>query len=343
MVLLTVHVPVQVGHRNVFFLDYSFHSSTTVCEMVDEDKQACRRLAESGFRGGQWPESYVTYEFLQKYPRAMEPGYLSLNWNHIPGLFRRKDYIRTLVIPPADLDRLCDPANLKKYWEPDDMPEHFHTTLALAFVKDKFHDCPDETRHQEMVVSVAVVHKPAQKSAMAFEQAALELKSELERTSTLLLVWLHRDSDMFPDVYYKDRGSHFALVYDTGENYNYGSTLRFTGAELLGAYNLGKQFSPRAKLPPSWRFNSEGTHPVESCSREYKDWTTGCKGVKSPETHFPFLSNAFMPFTSAPGQDIVLPDSMLGLPPVDRWPARGGVLSRGFWTRPNIPGPMTLL
>ena len=152
--------------------------------MVDEDKQACRRLAESGFRGGQWPESYVTYEFLSKYPRAMEPGYLSLNWNHIPGLFHRKDYLRTLVIPPADLDRLCDPANIKKYWEPDDVPEHFHTTLALAFVKDKFHDCEDKTRRQEMVVSVSVVRKPAQRSTMPFEQAAYELKSEPERTST---------------------------------------------------------------------------------------------------------------------------------------------------------------
>ena len=114
--------------------------------MVDEDKQECRNLAESGFRGGQWPETYVTYEFLEKHPRAMEPGYLSLNWNHIPGLFRRKMYLRTLVIAPADLDRLCDPANLKKYWEPDDMPEHFHTTLALAFVRDKFHDCVDASR-----------------------------------------------------------------------------------------------------------------------------------------------------------------------------------------------------
>ena len=292
--------------------------------MVDEDKQACRRLAESGFSGGQWPESYVTHDFLAKYPRAMEPGYLSLNWNHIPGLFRRKDYIRTLVIPPADLERLCDPANLKTYWEPDDDPENFHTTIALAFVKDKFHDCTDKSRQQDMAVSVAVVRKPAQMTAMAFEQAAAELQNDTERTSTLLLVRLHRNSDMFPDVYYKDRGIHFALVYDTGENFNYGSALRFTGAELLSAYNPGKQFSPRAKLPPSWRFNLEGNHPVESCSRDYKDWTTRRKGAKPPETHFAFLSNAFMPFPSDPGQEITLPDSMLGLPPVDRWPPRGG-------------------
>ena len=309
--------------------------------MVDEDKQACRRLALSGFRGGQWPESYVTHDFLSKHPRAMEPGYLSLNWNHIPGLFHRKDYIRTLVIPAADLERLCDPANLETYWEPDDDPDNFHTTLALAFVKDKLHDCTDESRRQEMVVLVAVVRKPAHRRAMAFEQAAAELRNDTERTSTLLLVRLHRHSDMFPDVYYKDRGTHFALVYDTGEDFNYGSTLRFTGAVLLSAYNPGKQHSPRAKLPPSWHFNSEGTHPAESCSREYKDWTADRQGAEPPETHFAYLSNSFMPFPSVPGQAVILPDSMLGLPPVDRWPPRGGpipwILNPAEHPRPDDP------
>ena len=245
------------------------------------------------------------------------------------------------MIPPADLERLCDPTNLKKYWEPDDIPEHFHTTLALAFVRDKFHDCLNVSRQQEMVVSVAVVRKPAQKSAMTFDQAVIELRNQSERASTLLLVRLHCDSDMFPDVYYHDRGRHFALVYSTGEDFNCGSTLRFTGAELLGAYDPRKKFSPRAKLPPSWRLNSEGTHPVESCSQEYKDWTTGRKGVVSPETHFTWISNAFMPFGSALGQDIILPDSMLGLPPVDRWPTRGGpilwILDPAEHPRPDDP------
>ena len=157
----------------------------------------------------------------------------------------------------------------------------------------------------------------------------------------LLLVRLHRESDMFPDCYYHNRGRHFALMYDTGKDFNCGSPLRFIGAELLGAYDPGKTYSPRAKLPPSWRLNSEGTHPVESCSREYKDWTTGCSGVDSPKTHFTWILNAFMPFASTPGQDITLPDNMLGLPPVDQWPVRGGpipwILDPAEHPRPDDP------
>ena len=162
--------------------------------MVDKDKQACRLLAEMGFRGGQWPEAYVTFDFLKKHPKAMEPGYLNVNWNHIPGLFRRQSYMRTMVIPPAELERLCDPAKLTEYWEPTDEPEHFHMTLALAFIWDIYHDCVDKSRQNELVVSVAVVRKPAHRSTMTFEEAALELTHPAECTPTLLLVQLHRKS-----------------------------------------------------------------------------------------------------------------------------------------------------
>ena len=219
--------------------------------MVDEDKQACRLLAESGFQGGQWPESYVTWDFLWKHPKAMEPGYLNVNWNHILGLFRRKTYIRTMVIPPVDLERLCDPTKLTEYWEPSDDLAHFHTTLALAFVRDIFHDCLDKSCRTELVVSVTVVRKPAHRSTMTFQEAALKLLHPAECTPTLLLVRLHKESGLYPDTYYHHKHKHFAILYDTGEDYNCGSPLCFIGAELLSSYEPRKNYSPRTKLPPS--------------------------------------------------------------------------------------------
>ena len=215
-----------------------------VSTMVDEDKQACRLLAELGFRGGQWPESYITWDFLQKHPKAMEPGYLNVNWNHIPGLFCQKTYMRTIVILPADLDRLCDPAKLTEYWEPKNDPKKFHTTLALAFLRDIFHDCVDASCRNELVVSVAIVRKPAHKSTMMFEQAAVELLNPAKHTPTLLLVRLHRESGLFPDCYYHHSRKHFVILYDTGEDYNCGSPLHFIGTELLSSYEPGKDHSP---------------------------------------------------------------------------------------------------
>ena len=272
----------------------------------------------------------------------MEPGYLNVNWNHIPGLFHRQTYMRTMVIPPADLDRICDPTKLTEYWEPTDEPEDFHTTLALAFVRDLYHDCVDKTRRNELVVSVAMVRKPAHNSTMTFTEAALELQHPAERTPTLLLVQLHRKSGLFPDCYYHHRRKHFALFYDTGEDYNCGSPLRFIGAELLSSYEPGKDYSPRAKLPPSWRKDLSVNHPVNCCVRDYSDWTTGFPGVPSPEVHFAWLSEAYIPFAAQPGQEIyTLPNNMMGLPPVTMWPPRGGpipwVLDPAEHPRPDDP------
>ena len=66
--------------------------------MVDVDKHTCRTLAEKGYCDGQWLESYITWDFLEEYPKAMEPGYLFPNWDQIPGMYHCKVYMRILVI-----------------------------------------------------------------------------------------------------------------------------------------------------------------------------------------------------------------------------------------------------
>ena len=125
--------------------------------MVDVDKQACRALAERGYRSGLWPESYITWDFLDKYPKAMEPRYLHLNWNHIPGMYLRKYYLRTLIIEKEEWAHLSDPASLTRYWEPTQGSGDFHQIFALALCQTAFHDCEDTSRRKEYVVSVAVV------------------------------------------------------------------------------------------------------------------------------------------------------------------------------------------
>ena len=56
-----------------------------------------------------------------------------------------------------------------------------------------------------------------------------------------------------------------ALMHDTGEDFCCGHPLRYVGAELLSSYEPGKKYSPRAKLPPSWRVDLGTTFPVNSC------------------------------------------------------------------------------
>ena len=111
--------------------------------MVDMDKHACRSLADELYKKKLWPESYITWEFLEAHPRAMEPGYLQINWDTIPRLYNQKQHLRTLVIEKKEWDHLSDPAQLAHFWEPTQNPDDFHHTLALALCWTPFHDSPD--------------------------------------------------------------------------------------------------------------------------------------------------------------------------------------------------------
>ena len=293
--------------------------------MVDMDKHACRQLAENGYKNGQWPESYITWEFLSDHPRAMESGYFYVDWNSIPGLYNRKSYLRTLVIAKEEWDHLSDPAQLKHYWEPTQDPDDFHRTLGLALCWTPFHDCSEPARKKEYVVSVAVVRKPARHSRLPFAAAAEELRDDAEMTPTLLLVRLHRKSLLYPDIYYDRCGTHFTLMHDTGKGYSVGHPQKFLGALLQNAVTSGKDPSPKAKLPLAYLDLPAMSPLIDSCTRKYRDWMEGRPAPEGGERttleeHFVWLSKDYTPYDNDPGSPFVPPDFTLGLPPVKDWP-----------------------
>ena len=291
------------------------------------DKHACRQLPENGYRNGQWPENYITWEFLSDHPRAMESRYFYVNWNNIPGLYNRKSYLRMLVVEKEEWDHLSNPTQLKHYWEPTQDPDDFHRTLGLALCWTPFHDCSEPAQKKEYVVSVAVMRKPARHPGLPFEAVAGELWDDT--TPTLVLVHLHRKSLLFLDIYYDQCGTHFTLMHDTGKGYNVGHPQKFLGALLQNAATSGKDPSLKEKLLPAY-LDLPATSPlINSCTRKYRDWTEGCPASKgdecaAPEEHFVWLSKDYTPYDTDPGLPFVPLDFMLGLPPVKDWPRRVG-------------------
>ena len=156
--------------------------------MVDMDKHACHQLTKNGYKNSQWPESYITWEFLTEHPRAMESGYFHIEWNSIPRLYNWKSYLRTLIIQKGEWDHLSNPTLLEHYWEPTQNSDDFHCTLGLALCWTPFHDCSNTGQRKEYVMSVAIVRKPARHLGLPFTAAAEELWNAAEETPTLLLV-----------------------------------------------------------------------------------------------------------------------------------------------------------
>ena len=116
----------------------------------------------------------------------MEPSYLFVNWNHILGMYCRKNYLRSLVIEPAEWERLSDPAYLAHYWESTQEPGDFHWTFALAICQSHYSDCKDKSRKDEYVVSVAMIRKPASLAGLPFSLAVDGLSDPNKKESTLL-------------------------------------------------------------------------------------------------------------------------------------------------------------
>ena len=102
----------------------------------------------------------------------------------------------------------------------------------------------------------------------------------------------------------------------------------FLGVQLHNAYTSGKGPSPKAKLPLAFLDRPAGHPLVDSCTREYRDWTKDFlapAGNKNTlEEHFVWLSTSYQPYTHDPGSPFIPPDFTLGLPPVWDWPRRSG-------------------
>ena len=153
-------------------------------------------------------------------------------------MYLRKYYLRTLIIEKEEWSHLSDPALLAHYWEPTQGPGDFHNMFALALCRTPFHDCEDPSRGKEYIVSVAIVRKPARYMAILFSTAIDEFRNDSEVSPTLLLVWLHQDSRLFPNVYFDRYHHHFMIMHDSGRPFNMGHPPkvhgRFTSQHIPG-------------------------------------------------------------------------------------------------------------
>ena len=216
------------------------------------------------------------------------------------------------------------------------MSDDFQQTFALVLCQTAFHDCEDASRRKEYIVSFGIVQKPAWHMVIPFASATDKFRDDLEDSPTLILVWLHRHLRLFLDLYFDRYHQHFVVMPDSGMPSNVGHPQRFVGALLHNAFPAGDKPSPKAKLPPAF-LDHPMKFPIDSCIREYQDWTTNCEDQSSKDEHFVWLSNEFTPFQTNPRTPYVPLDFTLGLPAVENW-LKGPGKFPGSWTLPSTPG-----
>ena len=180
----------------------------------------------------------------------------------------------------------------------------------------EYHNCKYRSRRKDFVVSVAIVQKPSRFAGIPFSLVAAEFHESSEATLTLLIVQLHRHSQLFPDVYYDRYQKHFTLMHNLGVHYNVGHPQKNVVALL---HEARKTASPRAKLPPAYLDNPSTAFLVDSCVREYKERTMDFEGKPTLAEHFVWLSSELMLFCMDPRNPHIPPDFTLGLAKVEDW------------------------
>ena len=73
------------------------------------------------FWAGTHPAIFLTHSFLQNHPILLEEGYLTVNWDRIPGLYRRTDKLLTVSVTDKQWEKWGWSGGWAA-WEPDTKP-----------------------------------------------------------------------------------------------------------------------------------------------------------------------------------------------------------------------------
>ena len=70
-----------------------------------EDKINAYDAVASSYQAGIQPAIFLTHSFLQDHPIHLEEGYLTVNWDRIPGLYTQTDKLLTVSITDAQWEK----------------------------------------------------------------------------------------------------------------------------------------------------------------------------------------------------------------------------------------------
>ena len=107
-----------------------------------EDKINAYDAMASSYQAGIQPAIFLTHSFLQDHPILLEEGYLTVNWDQIPGLNSRTDKLLMVSITDVQWEKWGWPGGWTA-WELDTWAGNFIPNMAVVVCKGVFHNTPD--------------------------------------------------------------------------------------------------------------------------------------------------------------------------------------------------------
>ena len=134
-----------------------------------EDKINAYDAMASSYQARIQPAIFLTHSFLQDHPILLEEGYLTVNWDRIPGLNTRSDKQLMVSISDAQWDKWGWSGGWTA-WEQDIRAGNFIPNMAVVVCKGVFHDTPDPKLQDKVGHFMTIARVPDCIELLPFDQ-----------------------------------------------------------------------------------------------------------------------------------------------------------------------------
>ena len=200
-------------------------------DTTDDKITAFEEVAEF-FRAGIQLAIFLTHSFLQNHPILLEEGYLTVNWDQIPSLYRRTDKLLTVSVTDKQWEKWGRSSGWTA-WEPDTQPQNFFPNMAMVVCKGAFHDAQDPKLQTTVGHFISIARVPDCVQLLPFEQLREAFNNYTAVATAVGLVRLHRGNALFLDVYFQSYGEHFTIMGHRDPTIQFGMADEFVGGYLV--------------------------------------------------------------------------------------------------------------
>ena len=251
-----------------------------------EDKIRGYEAVANSYHAGTQPAIFLTHDFLQDNPILLEEGYLSVNWDRIPGLYSRTNQMLMVSITDAQWNKWGQPRGWTT-WELDTRPEHFLPNLAMVVCKGVFDDATDPGLEGKVCQYMTITRVPDCVELLPFNQLWEAFNWYDGATTGVGLVRLHQSNEIFPDVYFQYYSEHFTVLGLSDPEIWFGTADKFIGGYLVHQHMAASGRKAHTMLPPA--YVQGATCPKPSATYMYCPGGTGVP-AQHPPIHVVFLA-----------------------------------------------------
>ena len=251
-----------------------------------EDKINAYNAVASLYQAGIQPAIFLTHSFLQDHPILLEEGYLTVNWDWIPGLYSWTGKLLMVSITDTQWEKLGWPGGWTA-WEPDTRADNFIPNMAVVVCKGIFHNAPDPQLRGKVSHFMTIARVPDCVELLPFDQLCEAFNSYNEVATAVKLIQLHHSNVVFPDVYFQFYSEHFTIMGLLDPEIRFGTADEFVGGYLVCQHVGSSGWKTHAMLPPSYMEGAKCPRP----SPTYTYWPggTGTLG-QHPPIHVIFMA-----------------------------------------------------